>query len=88
MRVTVPEVLSGLGDGLAVKANHDAAELLITVGDVEVDLYSELACVIRSIVSCTYLVSDLGALCRLRGLGKEDKSDREDQQEGDDESLN
>jgi hypothetical protein len=32
------EVLSGLGDGLAVKTNGDAAELLIAVGDVEVDL--------------------------------------------------
>jgi hypothetical protein len=37
------EVLSGLGDGLAVEANHNAAKLLIAVGDVEVDLLS-LAC--------------------------------------------
>ena len=47
MRVTVPEVLSGLGDGLSVKANHDAAELLITVSDVEVDLQLGLACIKR-----------------------------------------
>lgn len=32
------EVLSGLGDGLPVEADGDAAELLIAVGDVEVDL--------------------------------------------------
>jgi hypothetical protein len=32
------EVLSGLGDGLAVETNCDAAELLIAVSDVEVDL--------------------------------------------------
>jgi hypothetical protein len=36
----VPEVLSGLGDGLAVEADDDAAELLITVGNVEVDLWT------------------------------------------------
>ena len=33
------EVLSGLGDGLAVEADRDAAELLIAVSNVEVDLY-------------------------------------------------
>jgi hypothetical protein len=32
------EVLSGLGDGLAVETDGDAAELFIAVGDVEVDL--------------------------------------------------
>lgn len=32
------EVFGGLGDGLAVKTNCDAAELLIAMGDVEVDL--------------------------------------------------
>lgn len=37
------EVLSGLGNGLAVETNRDAAELLIAVGDVEVDLLL-LAC--------------------------------------------
>jgi len=37
------EVLGGLGDGLAIETNCDAAELLIAVGDVEVDL-SLLAC--------------------------------------------
>ena len=37
------EVLSGLGDSLAVETNGDAAELLIAVGDVEVDLLL-LAC--------------------------------------------
>jgi hypothetical protein len=36
--VYVPEVLCGLGDGLAIEANHDAAQLLIAVGDIEVDL--------------------------------------------------
>ena len=34
------EVLSGLGDGLAVETDHNAAKLLIAVGDVEVDLLS------------------------------------------------
>jgi hypothetical protein len=37
------EVLSGLGNGLAVEADGDAAELLIAVGDVEVDLSHQLA---------------------------------------------
>ena len=37
------EVLSGLGDGLAVETDHNAAKLLIAVGDVEVDLVA-LAC--------------------------------------------
>jgi hypothetical protein len=37
------EVLSGLGDSLAVEADHNAAKLLIAVGDVEVDLLL-LAC--------------------------------------------
>jgi hypothetical protein len=32
------EVLSGLGDGLAVETNCNAAELLIAVCNVEVDL--------------------------------------------------
>ncbi len=32
------EVLSGLGDSLAIETDRDAAELLIAVGDVEVDL--------------------------------------------------
>lgn len=36
----LPEVLSGLGHSLAVKTNHNATELLIAVGDVEVDLSS------------------------------------------------
>lgn len=39
----VPEVLSGLGDGLAVQTNDDTAELLIAVGDVEEDLANWLA---------------------------------------------
>jgi hypothetical protein len=38
----VPEVLRGLGNSLAVEADDDAAELLITVGDVEVDLWTLL----------------------------------------------
>ena len=40
--VIVPEVLSGLRDSLAVEADGDAAELLIAVGDVEVDLRDQL----------------------------------------------
>ena len=32
------EILSSLGDGLAVETDGDAAELFIAVGDVEVDL--------------------------------------------------
>jgi hypothetical protein len=39
----VPEVLSGLGDSLAVEADGDAAKLLIAVGNVEVDLLNQLA---------------------------------------------
>ena len=34
-----------------------------------------------------YLVGDLGALCSLGRLGKEDKGEGEDHQEGDDDSL-
>jgi hypothetical protein len=83
----IPEVLSGLGDGLAVEADSDAAELLIAVGDIEVDLSHQLASRKDFLIASTYLVSNLRALCRLRGLRKEDKSDREDQQERDDESL-
>ena len=44
------EVLSSLGNGLAVETDGDAAELLIAVGDVEVDLVSS-ACSLRS--SCS-----------------------------------
>ena len=44
------EVLSSLGNGLAVETDSDAAELLIAVGDVEVDLVSS-ACSLRS--SCS-----------------------------------
>lgn len=36
----------------------------------------------------THFVGNLGSLCRLGGLCKEHESDREDQEEGDDESLN
>ena len=36
------EVLRGLGDGLAIEAHDDAAEGLIAVGDVEVDLVGDL----------------------------------------------
>ena len=32
------EVLGGLGDGLAIKTNHDSAQLLISMCDIEVDL--------------------------------------------------
>ena len=32
------EVLSGLGYGLAVETDGDAAEFLIAVGDIEIDL--------------------------------------------------
>lgn len=36
------EVVSSLGDGLAVETHDDTAEGLITVGDIEVDLVSDL----------------------------------------------
>jgi hypothetical protein len=36
--VSVPEVLSGLGDSLSVKANDNTAHLLIAVSNIEVDL--------------------------------------------------
>jgi hypothetical protein len=39
----VPEVLSGLGDSLAVEANDNATEFLIAMGDIEVDLTHQLA---------------------------------------------
>ena len=32
------EVLGGLGDGLAIKTNHNSAQFLISVRDIEVDL--------------------------------------------------
>jgi hypothetical protein len=41
--VFVPEVLSGLGDSLAVEANDNAAKLLIAMSDVEVNLSDPLA---------------------------------------------
>lgn len=37
-----PEVLGGLGDSLSVEAEDDAAQWLIAVGDVEVDLVGDL----------------------------------------------
>jgi hypothetical protein len=37
----IPEVLSGLGDSLAVKADDNASKLLIAVRNVEVDLGDE-----------------------------------------------
>lgn len=45
------EVLSSLGDGLAIETNRDAAELLIAVGDIEVDL---LLSVCRRRKSCKW----------------------------------
>ena len=45
------EVLSGLGDGLAVETDGDATELFIAVGDVEVDLVL-LACSFQSSCHC------------------------------------
>lgn len=54
--VSIPEVLSGLGDSLAVEADDDAAQFLITVGNIEVDLshsinihYSRLARLSRTL---------------------------------------
>lgn len=32
------EVLRGLGNGLAIKTNHDSAQFLISMCDIEVDL--------------------------------------------------
>ena len=32
------EVLGGLGDGPAIKTNHDSAQFLISMCDIEVDL--------------------------------------------------
>lgn len=40
----VPEVLRGLGYGLAIEADHDTTEFLIAVRDVEIDLRSLLGC--------------------------------------------
>jgi hypothetical protein len=80
----VPEVLGGLGDSLAVKANDNAAELLIAVFNVEEDLiYMSIRCMSLSIAS-THLVGNLRTLGSLSSLGEEDKSDREDQQDRDD----
>jgi hypothetical protein len=39
----VPEVLSGLGDGLAIKADDDATEFLIAVSNIKVNLFHSLA---------------------------------------------
>jgi hypothetical protein len=50
--MSVPEVLSSLGDGLAVEADYDTAKLLIAVGDVEVDLEVLLAICHTKLCSC------------------------------------
>ena len=53
------EVLSSLGDGLAVEADGDTAELLIAVGDVKVDLII-LACSLQT--ACGHILAKIGAL--------------------------
>ena len=45
------EVLSSLGDGLAVEAYYDAADVFVAMGDVEVNLVL-LACGPQRICSC------------------------------------
>jgi|SRR5690242_11783256 len=61
------EVLSGLGDGLAVEANGDTAEFFIAVGDIEVDLLLLVHCDrMRSISECGWeLWSHHAVLCLL-----------------------
>jgi len=84
----VPEVLSGLGDSLAVETDSNTTELFIAVGDIEVNLSHTSATTTILPRASAYLVGNLGSLRRLGGLRKEDKCDREDQQESDHESLN
>jgi hypothetical protein len=85
--VFVPEVLSGLGDSLAVKSNDNTTKLLIAMRNVKVDLSQSLAPVLPHPKSSPYLVGDLGALGRLGGLRKEDERNREDQKNRNNESL-
>jgi hypothetical protein len=63
------------------------------VGDVEVDLRIQLAFIspdlimYRCAMVSTHLVSDLGPLGSLDILGQEDKSDRKDQEERNNSSM-
>jgi hypothetical protein len=83
----VPEVLSGLGDSLAIKADDNATELLVTMSDIEVNLRHLLTPVENSQITYLYLVRNFGALGRLGRLRKEDKRNREDQKNRNNESL-
>lgn len=73
------EILSGLGDGLAVEANGDTAEFFIAVGDIEVDLmllahrYRTRGSLYRVVgscgaimLSCAYSIDMHGAFCSIQ----------------------
>jgi hypothetical protein len=83
----VPEVLSGLGNSLAVKSNDDTTKLLIAMRNIKVDLSQPLAPMPQQLKGSPYLVGDLRTLGRLGRLRKEDERNREDQKNRNDESL-
>lgn len=58
------EVLSSLGDRLAVEADCDTAELLIAVGDVEVDLVT-LACSTIAVYWGSFVANTIHYNCQL-----------------------
>ena len=80
-----------LGHSLAVKTNHNTAELLISMFNVEVDLHRIERLVFDAYLEAPsrapYLVCDLWAFGSISRLRKEHKSDRKDQECRDDESL-
>jgi len=87
----LPEILSSLGDGLAIEADNNPSQFFITVLDIEINLdagqHKPTIVLSHECVRKTYLMSDLRTLCCFSGLAKVDQGYRENNEESEDYSL-